>query len=131
MSRGGQGGRGGSSGSSGGHSCYTCGETGHYSRDCKKKDAECKYCGAIGHVEFTFFDKKNEAPRMQRKGVRTGRSAFVGEAEIEEDDCCGHGEVVVAKICEGNVADLDDAEKGFLFFKWTEKPFQNSLGHST
>ena len=51
----------------------------------------------------------NEAPRMHKKGVRTGRSVFVGEAEIKEDDCCGHGEAVVAKICEGNVADLDDA----------------------
>ena len=67
------------------------------------------------HVEFTCFDKKNEAPRMQRKGVRTGRSAFVGEAEIEEDDFCGHGEAVVAEIREGNVGDIDDAKKGFLF----------------
>ena len=51
---------------------------------------------------------------MQRKGVRTGRKiAFVGE--IDEEKSCGHGEVVLVEICEGNVADDDDAEKDFLF----------------
>ena len=88
----------------------------HYSRDCSKKNEKCKYCGAIGHVEFTCFDKKNDAPRMQKIGVRTGqKNAFVGE--VDDDEICGHGEVVVAKIFEGNVAYHDDEEKGFLFFE--------------
>ena len=86
----------------------------HYSRDCSKKNEKCKYCGAIGHVEFTCFDKKNEAPRMQRKGLRTGRkTTFVGE--IDEEESCGHGEAIIAEICEGNVVDNDDADKDFLF----------------
>ena len=63
-----RGGKGGGDGS-GGDSCYTCGERGHFSIACLRKDDECKYRGEIGYVEFTSFDKKNEAPRMQRRGV--------------------------------------------------------------
>ena len=45
----------------------------------------------------TCFDKKNEAPRMQRAGVRTSRqNAFVGEFED-----MGHGEGVVGEANVG------------------------------
>ena len=52
-------GGGGGKGAGGGHSCYTCGHTGHFSRDYPREDETCDYCGAIGRIEFTCFDKKN------------------------------------------------------------------------
>ena len=41
--------------------------------------------------------------------------AFVDEVEVGNDESCGHGEVVVGEICEGNAEDHDDEEIGFLF----------------
>ena len=64
-------------------------------------------------MELTRFDKKNDSPRMQRRGVRTGRkTAFVGE--IEHDSDCGHGEAVVAEIFDGHSAH-HEKENEFLF----------------
>ena len=76
-------------------SCFRCGETDHWSKECPRKETVCSWCGIIGHIEKTCYNKANGVARGSRVGVsrggqggstRGGRVAGrYGEGEGEEE----------------------------------------------
>ena len=99
-------------------SCFKCGEADHCSRECPRKDSVCTWCGAIGHLEKTCYNKTNGSARGGKKDGRGGRGrgrgggySRIGEEGEEEEQEQGHLEALIGEVNMGTSdGDCEDKE---------------------
>ena len=90
---------------------FRCGQAYHWFRDCPKKNDTCTYCGAVGHIEHTCYDKDKGFPRGGKaagSSARGGRSGAVDRGQGGQGRCVEVEEELAedfgyAKICMGHV----------------------------
>ena len=117
------GGRVGGSGEKENENCFRCGESGHWARECPKKDTKCNWCGVVGHIEKNCYSKANGNARDGRGGGRGGRGArrggrgcgYLVEVEGAEGETPeqGHREVMIGEVNIGR-GDDDGEEREWV-----------------